>query len=90
VVMIRIGKTYGNLMVDVNATNEKLAARVRRIVREATGASSDDVERALAASDGNAKVAIVSLLAGLDAEQARAALADTGGAIDAALRERSS
>ena len=85
VVMIRLGKTYGNLMVDVNATNEKLNARVRSIVREATRADPDDVERALAASDGSAKVAIVSLLTGLDAGAARAALADAGGAISDAV-----
>jgi N-acetylmuramic acid 6-phosphate etherase len=72
--MIRLGKTYGNLMVDVAASNEKLRRRVRRIVRTATGASTRDVDRALDAADGNAKVAIVSLLAGVDAGDARARL----------------
>lgn len=89
VAMIRLGKTYGSLMVDLNATNEKLNARVRRIVRDATDASPDEVERALAAADGSAKVAIVSLLTGLDAEGARAALTQAGGAIAQALGERS-
>jgi N-acetylmuramic acid 6-phosphate etherase len=83
--MIRLGKTFGNLMVDVNATNEKLRARVRRIVRTATGVSSDRADEALAAAEGDAKVAIVSLLAGIDAEQARARLGDTGQNIRAAL-----
>jgi N-acetylmuramic acid 6-phosphate etherase len=72
--MIRLGKTFGNLMVDVAATNEKLRARVRRIVRAATGAEADEVDAALAASDGDAKVAIVSLLADVGPEDARARL----------------
>jgi N-acetylmuramic acid 6-phosphate etherase len=76
--MVRLGKTFGNLMVDVAATNEKLQARVRRIVETATGASAERVEAALEESGGNAKVAIVSLLAGVDAETARARLAAAG------------
>ena len=66
--MIRLGKTYGDLMVDVRASNEKLAARARRVVRLATGASEEEAERALAEADGSAKVAIVALLAGVDAD----------------------
>jgi N-acetylmuramic acid 6-phosphate etherase len=85
IVMVRLGKTFGNLMVDVDATNEKLRARVRRIVREATGASPEDVDEALAAADGEAKVAIVALLAGVDAAGARARLEAAGGSIPAAL-----
>jgi N-acetylmuramic acid 6-phosphate etherase len=83
--MIRLGKTFGNLMVDVNATNEKLRARVRRIVRTVTGASPERVDEALAAAGGSAKVAIVSLLAGIDAEQARARLDDADQSIRLAL-----
>jgi N-acetylmuramic acid 6-phosphate etherase len=83
--MIRLGKTFGNLMVDVNATNEKLRARVLRVVREATGASAEDAERALAASGGDAKAAIVSLLAGVDAETAGERLRAAGGDVRAAL-----
>jgi N-acetylmuramic acid 6-phosphate etherase len=83
--MIRLGKTFGNLMVDVVATNEKLRARVHRIVRTATGATPDEVDGALAASRGNAKVAIVSLLAGVDADDARARLAAAGQSIRLAL-----
>jgi N-acetylmuramic acid 6-phosphate etherase len=81
--MIRLGKTFGNLMVDVAATNEKLRARVRRIVRAATGAEPGEVDDALAAADGDAKVAIVSLLAEVDADEARARL---GGA-DQSIRQ---
>jgi N-acetylmuramic acid 6-phosphate etherase len=83
--MIRLGKTFGNLMVDVNATNEKLRARVLRIVETATGVSGSRAEAALASADGNAKVAIVSLLAGIDADEARARLASAEGSIRGAL-----
>jgi N-acetylmuramic acid 6-phosphate etherase len=83
--MVRLGKTFGNLMVDVAATNEKLEARVRRIVETATGASAERVEAALEASGGNAKVAIVSLLAGVDADTARARLAEAGDSTRLAL-----
>jgi N-acetylmuramic acid 6-phosphate etherase len=86
IVMVRLGKTFGNLMVDVFATNEKLHARVRRVVREATGASQQEVEDALAAAGGDAKVAIVSLLAGIEAASARARLAAADGSIRAALQ----
>ena len=84
--MIRLGKTYGNLMVDVAATNEKLRARVRRIVRAATGAPPDDVDAALSA-DGDAKVAIVSLLAGIGADEARARLDAAGQSIRKAVSQ---
>ena len=83
--MIRLGKTFGNLMVDVYATNDKLRARVRRIVKDATGASASQVDEALAAADGNAKVAIVSLLAGVGVDDARARLAASGQRIRLAL-----
>ncbi|HET7514381.1 MAG TPA: N-acetylmuramic acid 6-phosphate etherase [Gaiella sp.] len=85
--MIRLGKTYGNLMVDVVATNEKLRHRVRRIVQLATGASAADVAAALEDGDGDAKVAIVMLLAGLDAAAARERLASAGGVVRKALAE---
>jgi N-acetylmuramic acid 6-phosphate etherase len=83
--MIRLGKTFGNLMVDVNATNEKLRARVLRIVETATGVSGARAEDALAAAGGNAKVAIVSLLAHVDAAEARARLDAAGGSIRVVL-----
>lgn len=83
--MIRLGKTFGNLMVDVNATNEKLRARVRRIVGTTTGATPDRVEDALTASNGDARVAIVSLLGGIEADEARAKLDDAGQSIRRAL-----
>jgi N-acetylmuramic acid 6-phosphate etherase len=84
--MIRLGKTFGNLMVDVAAANEKLRARVHRIVRTATGASTDEVDAALDAADGDAKVAIVALLAGVDAPAARARLEQADGNVRLALQ----
>ena len=83
--MVRTGKTFGNLMVDVRATNDKLRARVRGIVELATGATTEEVDAALEASGGEAKVAIVSLLAEVDADTARSRLDAAGGRIRAAL-----
>ena len=83
--MVRLGKTYGNLMVDVAATNDKLRARVRRIVETATGADAADVERALEDADGEAKVAIVALLADVSAAEARGRLAASEGSIRLAM-----
>jgi N-acetylmuramic acid 6-phosphate etherase len=84
--MIRLGRTFGNLMVDVRATNEKLRARAQRIVQLATGATAAEVERVLSEADGNAKVAIVSLLTGLDPASARSQLADANDNVRVALR----
>ena len=83
--MIGLGKTYGNLMVDVVATNEKLRARVHRVVRQATGADTAEVDAALAAADGDAKVAIVCLLAEVEAPEARDRLRVAGGRVRAAV-----
>lgn len=85
ITMIRLGKTYGNLMVDVVAANEKLADRVRRIVGAASGARPAEVDEALTAADGDARVAIVSLVARVDAETARERLAASGRNIADAL-----
>jgi N-acetylmuramic acid 6-phosphate etherase len=87
ITMIRLGKTFGNLMVDVAAANEKLRARVHRIVRTATGASPEAVDDALDAAGGEAKVAIVSLLAEVDAETARTRLSDANGNVRLALSQ---
>ena len=84
--MIRLGKTFGDLMIDVAATNEKLRARARRAVELATGASDEDVDGALAAAGGNAKIAIVSLLAGIDASSATERLERAAGDVREALR----
>jgi N-acetylmuramic acid 6-phosphate etherase len=85
--MIRLGKTYGNLMVGLDPANEKQRARARSIVAQATGASNGEVEQALGAAEGDPKVAIVSLLTGLDAAAARARLAEAGGVVRRALEK---
>ncbi|MFD4142926.1 N-acetylmuramic acid 6-phosphate etherase [Streptomyces sp. NPDC058572] len=85
ITMIRLGKTYGNLMVDVRASNDKLRARSRHIVSLATGASDAEIESALASTDGEAKNAILTLLAGVDAETAARLLKESAGHLRAAL-----
>jgi N-acetylmuramic acid 6-phosphate etherase len=84
--MIRLGKTFGNLMVDVTPANDKLRARVQRIVQTATGASREEVEAALEEANGETKVAIVSILGSVDAETARARLGAANGNVRLALR----
>jgi N-acetylmuramic acid 6-phosphate etherase len=85
ITMIRLGKTYGNLMVDVRASNDKLRARSRRIVALATGAADEEIERALAATDGEVKNAILTVLAGVDGPTAARLLEESGGHLRAAL-----
>lgn len=85
ITMIRLGKTYGNLMVDVRASNEKLRARSRRIVALATEAADEDIEAALTAADGEVKTAILMLLAGVDAQTATRRLERAQGRLREAL-----
>jgi N-acetylmuramic acid 6-phosphate etherase len=87
VTMVRLGKTYGNLMVDLVASNAKLRKRARSAVVIATGADEADVDAALESSDGDVKVAIVSLLSGLDAPAARARLEAANGVVRRALEQ---
>lgn len=84
--MIRMGKSFYNLMVDVKATNEKLVSRTRRIVMEATGVSLEEADRALDACDHNAKLAIMMILSGLDRAAAEARLASANGFLRIALK----
>ncbi|MFI1399459.1 N-acetylmuramic acid 6-phosphate etherase [Streptomyces sp. NPDC020681] len=86
ITMIRLGKTYGNLMVDVRASNEKLRARSRRIVALATGATDGEIEAALAATDGEVKNAILTILGGVDGPTAARLLQESGGHLRAALQ----
>ncbi|MEU9344643.1 N-acetylmuramic acid 6-phosphate etherase [Streptomyces sp. NPDC048278] len=85
ITMIRLGKTYGNLMVDVRASNEKLRARSRRIVALATGAPDAEIEAALTATDGEVKPAVLVILAGVDGPTAARLLEESGGHLRAAL-----
>ncbi len=87
ITMIRLGKTYGNLMVDVRASNAKLRARSHRIVALATGAADEEIERALAATDGEVKNAILTILGGVDGPSAARLLAESGGYLRTALEK---
>lgn len=85
--MIRSGKVYGNLMVDVEATNQKLVQRQINIVKQATECDDATAQQALTACGGHCKTAIVMVLAGLTAEEARTLLEQNRGFIRAALRD---
>lgn len=84
--MILIGKTYGNLMVDLRASNYKLKLRSQRIVSEVTGLDAEQASQALLHCDGEVKTAIVSSIRGVDAETARQLLAKSGGQLRGALQ----
>jgi len=83
--MIKLGRTWSNLMVDMVATNSKLRARMLRILQEATGADEEACTAALEAADGELKPALVHLLSGAGVAQARAALHQADGRVAAAL-----
>jgi len=88
-VMIRMGKTFGNLMVDVRASNAKLQVRAVRIVREATGLDEAEATALLDTAGGEIKTAIVSHLAGVEPLLAREALKKHDGVVRRALDELS-
>lgn len=79
--MIRIGKTYGNLMVDLRATNNKLIDRSERIVSEVCGVSREEARKLLDAANKSVKTAIVMQKLGVDRTAAERALAENGGLI---------
>ena len=83
--MIRIGKTYGNLMVDLRATNAKLVARTRRIVAALTGVDEMTAERLVAEADGELKTAAVARLRNVSPAEARRLLAEADGHLRRAL-----
>jgi N-acetylmuramic acid 6-phosphate etherase len=83
--MVRVGKVYGNLMVDVMPTNEKLVVRARGIVQAATGCDEATAAQAIEAAGGHAKTAIVMILAGVDAAAARERLAAADGFVRGAV-----
>jgi N-acetylmuramic acid 6-phosphate etherase len=83
--MIKLGRTWSNLMVDLVATNKKLRGRMLRILAEATGADEQACEAALAAAEGELKPALVHLLTGSTIPAARAALDAAQGRVATAL-----
>jgi len=84
-VMIRLGKTFGNLMVDLQPTNGKLRRRACRIVQEACGVPAGEAERVLVECGGDVKVAIVVTLSGVAPDVARRRLQAAGGVVRLAL-----
>jgi N-acetylmuramic acid 6-phosphate etherase len=84
-VMIRLGRTYSNLMVGMVASNAKLRGRVLTLLMQASGAPEATAHEALRAADGDTRTALVILLAGTGAEEARAALAAHDGRVRDAL-----
>ena len=84
--MIRMGKVYGNLMVDVQATNKKLVERSKRIVCLATGVSREKAEAAIVKAGGSVKVAVTLLLIGISAARAQELLLQAGGSVSRALK----
>lgn len=83
--MVRLGKVYGNLMVDLLPTNAKLVDRAERIVQEATGCTAAEARAALRACENHAKTAVVMVLAGCSADEARGRLAAAGGRVRDAI-----
>lgn len=84
--MVRMGRTYSNLMVSVNALNSKLRARLVRILTEATGMDARTCENALTEAGGNTRVALVSLLGEVPAARATVVLEETDGGVREALQ----
>lgn len=84
--MVKFGKVYGNLMVDVQPTNEKLVERARRIVAACSGCGYETAAELLDRSGGNVKVAVCMALTGLSAEECGIILEKSGGNISRAIR----
>lgn len=85
--MIKIGKVYKNLMVDVKASNEKLVERQKIIVMEATGITKDEAKKILDESNNNCKLAIFKILSGLEILEAKKILDENNGFIRKALKK---
>ncbi len=79
--MVRLGKTFGNLMIDLRATNDKLVDRSQRIVAEVCRVSRDEARELLERADGSVKLAIVMNALGMSPEEAQRRLAENGGVV---------
>ena len=84
--MIKLGKVYGNLMIDVRATNEKLVERAKKIVCEATGVTREEAEKLLNKTDFDVKLSIFMILSKLEKEEAKRLLNESKGYIAEALK----
>jgi N-acetylmuramic acid 6-phosphate etherase len=83
--MIRLGKCYQNLMVDLNPANAKLIARAARIVMLATGCAAEQAQEALKRTDNDVKLAILMTVTGMPIEEAKLALRSAGGFLRKAI-----
>ncbi len=83
--MVRLGRTYGNQMIEMSAMNSKLAGRAVRMVSDIAGVGREAAAKALDAAGGQAKVAVLMIQHSLDAEQARALLRSHGERLSDAL-----
>ncbi|MER8500063.1 MULTISPECIES: N-acetylmuramic acid 6-phosphate etherase [unclassified Mesorhizobium] len=86
--MIRIGKSYQNLMVDLNPSNKKLVARAVRIVMQTTGCAAQQARQALDQTGNDVKLAILVTITGMGVEEARKALGNAGGFLRKAIGEK--
>ncbi|MBO5527177.1 MAG: N-acetylmuramic acid 6-phosphate etherase [Erysipelotrichaceae bacterium] len=87
VTMVKVGKVFGNLMVDVKATNEKLVERCRRVVMEATGCDHDKADAVLKETENNCKLAIVMILLNIPLNEAKEKLTQADDNIRIALNQ---
>lgn len=87
--MVRLGKTYGNLMVDVKPTNEKLINRAQRIIQSITNTTAEEAQNALTTCDGEVKTAILMLLMDLSPQEARDRLNRADGRLKDAMKTSS-
>ncbi|MFC7642277.1 N-acetylmuramic acid 6-phosphate etherase [Streptosporangium lutulentum] len=85
IAMVRLGRTYGNTMIEVSAMNSKLADRAARMVGDITGAELPVIRPALEAAGWNVKIAVLMIEHGLDADDARTLLERHGDRLEAAL-----
>jgi N-acetylmuramic acid 6-phosphate etherase len=85
--MVRLGKTYENMMVDLQLTNKKLVERSKRIIMMATGVDYDTAARYLEQSKEHVKTAIVMIKTGASREEARARIEKAGGFVRIAMGE---
>ncbi len=88
-VMIKLGKVYENMMVDLQMTNKKLEERSKRIVMTITGVDYDEAERVLLEAGGHVKTAVVMVRAGVGPTEARARLQNAGGFVRGAIEDGS-
>lgn len=84
--MVRLGKTYGNIMVDLQQTNRKLKERSRRILMMITGVDYDEAEKYLEKADGHVKTALVMILTGTEKEKAQELIEKSGGFVRKAIQ----